>query len=126
MTVLPFEARWRAALLAAMIPAPDARRPGLDAVECRGFWPRFEQAAPWTLQSGLRVATLVLGGPVPLLLGHRRTFARLDAAARDDVLRRADRLPGVGALLQIVKLVACFAYFDDPAVQAAIRGSRTS
>jgi len=48
---------------------------------------------------------------VPFLLGYRTIFTRLDAAGRDDVLRRAARLPGGADLLLIVKLIACFAYF---------------
>ena len=38
-----------------------------------------------------------------------RGFVALDAAGRDDVLRRVDRLPGGAELLQVVKIVACFA-----------------
>jgi len=115
-------ARWRDALLEAMIPSPGGGLPALADVERRDFWPRFERAAPLPLRAGLLVATLLLGGVAPFLLGYRRAFVALDPAARDDVLRRAQRLPGAAPLLLVVKLVACFAYFDDPAVQASARG----
>jgi hypothetical protein len=78
------------------------------------------------LRAGLRLATYLLGGIAPFLLGHRRVFARLDDAARDDVLRRAEHLPGGAELLLVVKLVACFAYFDDPGVQATARATGPS
>lgn len=116
-----FETRWRDALLDAMIPEPGGGLPPLARVDRREFWPRFEGAAPWPLRFGVRAATLLLGGVAPFLCGYRRTFARLDAAAREEVLRRCQRLPGGADLLLLVKLVACFAYFDDAGVQAVAR-----
>lgn len=126
MTPFACEARWRDALLDAMLPAPGDGLPPMSSVDRRAFWPRFERHAPWPLQMGFRLATLLLAVVAPPLLGHRHLLPRLDAAARDDVLRRAERLPGGDALLQVVKIVACFAYFDDPGVQATARGTRGS
>ena len=116
-----FESRWRDALLDAMIPEPGNSLPPMALVDRRAFWPRFERAAPWPLRLGFRVATYVVAGCAPFLLGHRHVFAQLDATARNDVLRRAERLPGGAALILLVKIVACFAYFDDPTVQAVAR-----
>lgn len=121
--MLPIERVWREVLLDAMIP-PSARFPGLAQVDRGAFWPRFAASAPWSLRFGLRIATWCLAGVAPLLLGYRRTLAALDAAARDEVLQRATSLPGGEPLLLVVKLVACFAYFDDPAVQAVFRERR--
>lgn len=121
MTPFGFESRWRDALLDAMIPSPGNGLPALADVDRGSFWRRFEQAAPWTLRAGFRTASLALGGLAPLLLGYRRSFARLDAAERDDVLRRAAGLPGGDASIVLLKLVACLAYFDDPRVQAIAR-----
>ena len=118
---LSFEARMRDALLDAMIPAPGNGLPAMAELDRRAFWRRFGNAAPWTLRFGFRAATWLVGGLAPLLLGHRTTFARLDADARDDVLRRTGGLPRGDALLLLVKLVACFAYFDEPRVQAVAR-----
>jgi hypothetical protein len=103
-----------------MIPAPGNDLPAMAQVDRRAFWPRFASAAPWTLRCGFRASTWLIG-VAPLVLGHRATFARLDENAREDVLQRASRLPGGDALLLLVKLVACFAYFDDPRVQAIAR-----
>ena len=122
MKPFAFEARWRDALLEAMIPEPGGGLPAMARVERWAFWPRFERSAPLPLRVGLRVATWLIGGVAPFLLGHGRVFTRLDAAAREDVLRRAERLPGGTDLLLVVKLVACFAYFDDPGVQSVARG----
>lgn len=116
-----FETRTRDALLDAMIPEPGNGLPALADVARGDFWQRFAGAAPWTLRLGLRAATWLVGGAAPLALGHRATFARLDADARDDVLRRTARLPGGETLLLLVKLVACFAYFDDERVQSIAR-----
>jgi hypothetical protein len=123
MSPFGFEARWRDALLDAMIPEPGNGLPPMTQVERRRFWPRFERSAPWVVRIGLRVATVAVGGFVPFLLGHRHVFARLDASARDAVLQRTERLPGGAALVLVLKLVACFAYFDDPHVQALARGA---
>jgi hypothetical protein len=121
MTPFAFESRWRDALLDAMIPEPGNGLPPMARLDRRSFWPRFERSAPWVLRLGVRVATYGVAGLAPFLLGHRHVFTRLDAAARDDVLRRTERLPGGAALILVVKLVACFAYFDDPNVQAIAR-----
>jgi hypothetical protein len=118
-----FEARWRDALLDAMIPEPGGGLPPMAAVDRRTFWPRFERSAPWALRLGFRAATYFVGGLAPFLLGHRHVFTGLDAAARDDVLQRVERVPGGAELVLVVKLVACFAYFDDPKVQATVRGT---
>lgn len=109
-----------------MIPAPGNGLPALADVERGDFWRRFASAAPWTLRSGFRAATWLVGGLAPFALGHRATFDRLDAAARDDVLRRTARLPGGDALLLLVKLVACFAYFDDERVQSIARAQASA
>jgi hypothetical protein len=119
---LPIERRWRDALLDALLPAPGGGLPAMAVVDRRAFWPRFDRTAPLHLRAGFRLATAVLAVLAPRLLGHRGTLAGLDAVARDDVLRRAAHAPVLSELVLVAKLVACFAYFDDPAVQAAARG----
>ena len=68
----------------------------------------------------LRAATWILGA-LPFFLGYRRPIDRLDPAQRDAALRRAAELPVARDLIEVLKLIACFAYFDDDAVQAAAR-----
>lgn len=109
-----------------MIPAPGGGLPPLADVDRSAFWPRFERTAPFELKLGLRFATCALVVAAPFLLGYHTLFTRLDAARRDDVLRRAASLPGGADLLLVVKLVACFAYFDDAGVQRIARGTGDS
>ncbi len=109
----PRERRWTRALL-------DGCVPGLEAVDLRAFWPRFEQAAPPHLRLGLALAACVFGLG-PLLLG-RPPLPLLDPARRDACLQRMVRWPGLGALVDVAKVVGCWALFQDPAVQARVRG----
>lgn len=106
-----------------MIPASGKALPPMAELDRRDFWRRFAQSAPWTLRFGFRAATWLVGCIAPAVLGHRTTFTRLDDDTRDDVLRRTEQLPGGAALLLLVKLVACFAYFDDPRVQRIARSN---
>lgn len=115
--------RWADALLDAMIPAPGDALPAMAGIDRTAFWPRFAAAAPPELRFAWRCTTIALVAVAPFLLGYRTIFTRLDAAARDDVLQRAANLPGGADLLLLVKLVACFAWFDDPAVQRTVRGA---
>jgi len=119
------EQRWGDALLDAMIPAPGGDLPPLAAIDRTQFWQRFAAAAPIELRIAWRCATVALVAVVPFVLGYRTIFTRLEPAARDDILRRAVSLPGGTELLLIVKLLACFAYFDDPGVQRVARTAAT-
>jgi len=114
---------WGDALLDAMIPSPGGDLPPLSAIDRSAFWPRFTAAAPLELRIAWHCATVALVALVPFLLGYRTIFTRLAPAARDDVLRRAGSLPGAANLVLIVKLLACFAYFDDPGVQRTVRST---
>lgn len=122
MRLTRLEARWRDALLAAIVPAPGRGLPALAALDLAAFWSRFERAAPLHLQLGLRVATVLLAAVLPWMLGYFRALPALDDDAREAVVTRAARLPGLSALLEVAKLVACLAYFSDPGVQATARG----
>ena len=104
--------RWRDALLDAVLPGT---RPPDD------FWRRFHAAAPLHLRVAMGVTTAVVGA-APFAFGHRRSLAALPPAERDAVVQRLARLPLTGDLLEIAKVVACFARFDGPSVQARTRG----
>ncbi|MBK7775015.1 MAG: hypothetical protein IPI43_12935 [Sandaracinaceae bacterium] len=45
----------------------------------------------------------------------------MSADEREAFITRAAGMPGVGELVEIAKVVACLAYFTDPAVQATAR-----
>jgi hypothetical protein len=134
------EQRWRDTLLAAMIPS--ARRepvvgtangelsargshaaapelPGLAELNLEPFWSELERCAPPLLRLGLRVAVWALTWAPLLLLGRARTFGGLRRTDQDRLIDRATR--SRWALLRqlalTLKVVACLAYFRDPAAR---------
>lgn len=112
----------RDALVAAMLPAPGGRLPGAGDLDLSGFWPRFEAAAPFHLRLAFATATFVIAGMLPYALGYRHSFTALDKHARETILRRAANMTTLSPLLDIVKVVVAFAYFDDPQVEDIVRG----
>lgn len=118
------ERKLRDALMASVLPAPGRGLPAISELDLARFWARFEETAPVHLRVGLRAASIGLGGVLPWLLGYFRTLPALDDDQRDAVLERALRLPLFADLARIAKIVACLAYFADPAVQATARAMR--
>lgn len=116
------ETRWRAALLEALLPPVDGGLPPISSVDLEAFFGRFDRAAPPHLALGFRAATALVGGLLPRILGQGASLADLDDDARDAVVRRAASLPLFGDLLEVAKVVACLAYFQDAAVQEHARG----
>lgn len=112
----------RDALIAAMLPAPGGDLPSAGNLDLADFWKRFDAVAPLHLRLAFRSATLILAGMLPLALGYRRSFAKLDADTRETILVRASKMPTMAPLIEIVKVVVAFAYFDDPKVEAIVRG----
>lgn len=115
---------WRDALVAAILPAPGNGLPAAAALDLSGFWPRFSAAAPFHLRLGWNVAVVVLAGGLPRLLGYRGSLTALGEEEREAVVARAWRTALLGPLVEVAKVVACMAYFSDPAV-AAVARSRT-
>jgi len=114
----------REALVIAMIGDPGRGLPDIAEVDFEQFWARFDAAAPLHVAVGLEAATVMIARVLPRLMGHRCGLARLDADAADAVVQRAARLPALGPLTEVAKVVACFAYFSDPGVQRAVRAVR--
>lgn len=112
----------RDTLIAAMLPAPGGRLPGAGDLDFTDFWKRFDAAAPLHLRLAFRGATVVIAGVLPFTLGYRHSFAKLDADTRETILVRAARMPTMVPLIEIIKVVVAFAYFDDPNVEAIVRG----
>lgn len=112
----------RDALVAAMLPAPGGRLPGAGEIDLSSFWRRFEAAAPLHLRLAFRAATLMIAGMLPFALGYRRSFAALDEETRETILHRAARMTTMAPLLEIIKVVVAFAYFDDARVEDIVRG----
>jgi hypothetical protein len=112
----------RDALVAAMLPSPGGKLPGAGELDLTDFWKRFESAAPLHLRLAFGTATFVLTRVLPLALGYRRNFIKLDENTRELILGRAAKMPAISPLLDIVKVVVAFAYFDEPKVEAIVRG----
>ncbi len=110
--------RGRDTLIRAILPTTEA---GLPCPDLRGFWVRFDHAAPAHLRAGMGVATVALAYSLPLAL-MRRPLAHLTRPQADAVLARAAELPGTRHLVDVAKIVAGMAVFSDPAVQSAVRG----
>lgn len=121
MLVSKLEAQWRQALLAAVIPAP-LGLPSCAQLDLSGVWRLFDAEAPVHLQWGLRASTVCLAGYALWFTGGRGTLGRLSEAECGRLLQRAAGLPLIADLVEVTKVVACLAYFDDPLVQARVRG----
>ncbi len=93
-------------------------------MDLEAFWPRFEAAAPRSLLLALRAAALTFEVLLPRMSGLRGGFEAQEEATRARLLERAATLPALRDLLEILKLVACLAYFDDPRAQAGARRER--
>lgn len=126
MPWLGFERRWRDALCAAVIPRLDpAALPGLGEVDIDEFWSRFTTAAPVDIRRSLRLAVWVLSLSPPLLVHRARTFQHLppELCFRHLDVALHHRRWVIRELTALVKLVACLAYFGDPAVRVHVSGS---
>lgn len=95
--------------------------PAVSDKELDRFWARFDAAAPIHLRAGFSIATTLFARILPRLLGHRRGLGSLRRADQDRVLAVGARLPSGEALVDLIKLVASFAYFSVTDVDAAFR-----
>jgi len=117
------ERRWRDALMAAMLPRVEGvDLPGYAELDHAAFWQRFYAVAPPLLRFGLRVAVWVITWWPLFTLRAARPLHRLERSERDDVLTSlgASRWYLVRQLVTTVKMVGCFAYFNNDAGRAAV------
>ena len=93
--------------------------PAFSSVDRSGFWSAFQGAATPLVRAGLRpmLHTLTF---LPLLSGYGRPFFRLSPADRERFVVEvaASRRYFVRQSVTTLKMLACFAYFDDPTVRA--------
>lgn len=119
------ERRWRDSLLAAIIPgAEGGRLQGLATLDLDAFWARFRSMAPLLVRVGFRFAVVALCW-LPLFR-YGKPFHRLSADTKDRYLQAvsASSSYSIRQLVAVVKVFACFAYFQDPGIQATVRGAR--
>ncbi len=105
----------RDALVRALLPLD---RP----LDTSSFWARFDAVAPLHLRAAFATGVLLLAVVGPLLVTGR-TLRASDPGQRERFVTRAAHAPGVRALVPALKLVACWAWFDDDRVDAAIRSA---
>ena len=113
----------RDALVVALLGDPADGLPSPRDLDLERFWRHFDAAAPLHLRAGFGAATILVAIVVPRLLGHGHGLAHLDPDAADAVVQRAAGLPLVNAVVEVAKIVACFAYFSDDRVTDAVRGA---
>ncbi|MBW1880539.1 MAG: hypothetical protein JRI25_03980 [Deltaproteobacteria bacterium] len=117
---LPMEQRWRDCLLAAVLPPdPATGRAGIGDLDLREFWEQLQRVAPPLIQLGLRAAVWVLTWSPVFLLGRLRSFGGLSPEERDTLLVRAagSRWYLLRQLADLLKLMACFAYFRHQSIR---------
>lgn len=117
-----FERRQVDALLSAILPPPDHAKIGWREIDLDPFWAGFGAAAPIHLRLGLRAAvwTLAVGWPAAAT-DDRRSLADRAPAEQRALIERAAQRPPLAELLELLKVVAALAFFDDDRVQAAVR-----
>jgi len=115
----------RDALFAAMLPGdPASGLPPIAEIDLTAFWDDLGRAAPLLLRLGLRATVWALAVLPVVVLRVPRSFAGLDAEARQRFLERA-AASGSFLLRQMVltlKTVACLAYLRDARVRAIVEG----
>ncbi len=111
----------RDALVMALVGRPRGL-PGPERIDLAAFWERFDATAPLHVRAGFATATAALTVVAPRGYGHRHGLASLDQDAADEFVRRAAAQPLFRPLLDAATVVACFAYFSDDRVEAAVRG----
>lgn len=121
-----FEMEWRDSLLNAMIPeTPGTGLPGFAAVDRGDFWSVFRRRAPFLLRAGFRLAVWILTFLPVFSRRSRTTFHRLAPEGQDGFLRKmsSSRSYLMRQLIQMIKLVACFGYFNDSRIRGKFPGA---
>lgn len=117
------ERRWAEGLFAAILGAGEGGSPSFDEIDRTTFWEIFESAPSPLVRAGLRpmLHTLTF---LPLAMGFGAPFFRLDAVERGRFLETAarDRRYFVRQSVSTLKMLACFAYFEDERVRARHQG----
>lgn len=114
------EKRVAETLFAAIVPGETAGMPAFAALDRARFWECLRTAPGPSFGPGLRAMVHGLN-LLPLAdRRFRRTFTALSPDERETLLVElaSDERYAVRQMLTTLKMVACFAYFDDPVVRA--------
>jgi hypothetical protein len=114
------EREWAEALFAGILGTGGGEGlPPFADVDPNAFWRRFDEAPAPLVRAGLRPMLYALTF-LPLASGFRRPFFALSHAERERFLEEAAHSGATFVRQSVVtfKTLACFAYFEDPAVRA--------
>ncbi|MEW5741842.1 MAG: hypothetical protein AB1938_23205 [Myxococcota bacterium] len=111
--LLSFERAWAELLFDAILPVEPSAARRAD------FWRLLEGRTPPYFTPGLRVMVHTLTFVPLTLAGFRKPFFALSADARVSCVERLSRdsRQSVRQMLSTMKLLACFAAFEDPALR---------
>lgn len=113
------ERAWATQLFAAIVATDGANGvPPFDAIDTREFWARFDSAPSPLVRAGLRPMLYTLSF-MPAVRGFGAPFFRLSRDDQQRFLELAshDERYFVRQSLATLKMLACFAYFDDATVR---------
>jgi hypothetical protein len=119
-----FERAWAEPLFAAIIgPTEEHGLPSFESIDHSSFYRAIDSAPGPAFAPGLRAIVYALTFLPAADLRFRKPFFALDADAR---LRCIDAFASderyvVRQMLSTLKILACFAYFEDPRVRARSR-----
>ncbi|GMU59435.1 MAG: hypothetical protein AMXMBFR34_11980 [Myxococcaceae bacterium] len=117
VTLLSFERRWAEVLFDAILPVP-------VTADRTAFWRYLSSATPPYFSPGLRAMVHALTFLPLTLAGFRRPFFALSEDARLACIERlgTDSRPGVRQLVATLKVLACFAAFEEPGLRKRVSG----
>lgn len=115
-------------VFAAMIPGEAAGLPRFDAIDRGAFWRCIDEAPGPTFGVGLRVMVHAMIWLPVFYAGYRRPLHALPPERREAFVAQLADDPRylVRQLVAALKTLACFAYFDAPAVRARLERREAS
>lgn len=108
------------AIFEAILPAESAGLPSFESIDRTEFWRCIEDAPGPSFGPGLR-AMIHAFTLLPLAdRRFRKPFHRLDRDQRETLVAElsGDERYAIRQMLTTLKMIACFAYFDDARVRA--------
>ncbi len=121
--LLAFERRWAELLFDALLgTGGDEGLPPFEAIDRAAFWQRLAAGTPPYFGPGLRATVYALTFLPVTTPGLRRPLFALPRDARRAFVERLgdDERHTVRQMLSTLKILACFAYFEDPQVRVRL------
>lgn len=124
--LLAFERRWAELLFDAVLGAGSPGVPSMAAIDRAAFWRCIAESTPPYFGPGLRAAVHALTFLPLTMAGFRKPMFALSKEERLACIERLGASDGffVRQMLSTLKIVACFALFEDPGVRRALGGGK--